>query len=59
MKYNNNVSKKRGVNDVSLTDNDVRVEGTKTISEVLYVNTVLTSLNLKCEEEWKEKVIHE
>ena len=44
---------------MSLTDNDVRVEGTKTISEVLYVNTVLTSLNLKCEEEWKEKVIHE
>ena len=36
-----------------MTDNGIRDEGTKAISEMLRVNTTLTSLNLRCEEERK------
>ena len=34
-----------------MTDNDVRDEGAKALSEMLKVNTTLTSLNLNCEDE--------
>ena len=33
-----------------MTDTGIRTEGAKTLSEVLQVNTKLTSLNLCCDE---------
>ena len=37
-----------------MTDNQIRVEGAKAMSEMLKVNTTLTSLNLDGEEEIRE-----
>ena len=34
-----------------MTGNEIGVEGTKAMSEMLKVNTTLTELNLGCEEE--------
>ena len=34
-----------------MTDNEIGDEGAETMSEMLKVNTTLTSLNLRCEEE--------
>ncbi len=36
-----------------MTDNGIGDEGAKSMSEMLRVNTTLTSLNLRCEEEKK------
>mgnify|MGYP004504399843 CR=1 FL=1 len=36
-----------------MTDNGIGDEGAKSMSEMLKSNTTLTSLNLRCEEEWK------
>ena len=36
-----------------MTGNGIGVEGAKAMSEMLKVNTALTSLNLRCEEERK------
>ena len=38
-----------------MTDNEIGVEGAKSLSEILKVNTTLTTLNLSSEEERKEK----
>ena len=38
-----------------MTDNWIRVEGAKSMSEMLKVNTTLTTLNLFGEEERKER----
>ena len=38
-----------------MTDNGIGVEGAKAMSEMMKVNSTLTSLNLRCEEERKEK----
>ena len=38
-------------NDEWFSDNGIRVEGAKSMSEMLNANTTLTSLNLGCEEE--------
>ena len=38
-----------------MTDNEIGVEGAKSLSEILKVNTTLTTLNLRSEEERKEK----
>ena len=38
-----------------MTDNGIGVEGAKAMSEMLKVNGTLTTLNLECEEEIKEK----
>ena len=38
-----------------MTGNRIGVEGAKAMSEMLKVNTTLTTLNLSCEEERKEK----
>ena len=38
-----------------MTDNGIGDEGAKVLSEMLKVNTTLTSLNLRGEEEMKEK----
>ena len=38
-----------------MTDNGIGAEGAKAMSEVLKVNTTLTSLDLECDEERKEK----
>ena len=38
-----------------MTGNGIGVEGAKSMSEMLKVNTTLTSLNLDCEEERKER----
>ena len=38
-----------------MTDNEIGVEGAKAMSEMLKVNSTLTTLNLGCEEERKEK----
>ena len=38
-----------------MTDNLIGVEGAKSMSEMLKVNTTLTSLNLFCAEEEKRK----
>ena len=38
-----------------MTGNDIGGEGAKTMSEMLKVNTTLTTLNLRGEEERKEK----
>ena len=38
-----------------MTDNKIGVEGAKTMSEMLKVNTTLSSLNLGCEEEERNK----
>ena len=38
-----------------MTDNGIGVEGAKAMSEMLKVNTTLTTLNLGCEEERKER----
>ena len=38
-----------------MTDNDIRDEGAKAMSEMLKVNTTLTSLNVGCEEERKKE----
>ena len=38
-----------------MTGNGIGVEGAKAMSEMLKVNTTLTSLNLACEEERKER----
>ena len=35
--------------------NEIGVEGAKAMSEMLKVNTTLTTLNLSCEEERKER----
>ena len=38
-----------------MTDNKIGDEGAKAMSEMLKVNTTLTTLNLSCEEERKER----
>ena len=38
-----------------MTDNEIGVEGAKAMSEMLKVNSTLTTLNLGCEEERKER----
>ena len=38
-----------------MTVNKIGDEGTKALSEMLKVNTTLTSLNLTCEEEFKKR----
>ena len=38
-----------------MTGNDIGDEGAKAISEMLKVNTTLTSLDLSCEEEERER----
>ena len=38
-----------------MTDNHMRDEGAKSMSEMLKVNSTLTSLNLRCEEEKERK----
>ena len=38
-----------------MTVNEISDEGTKALSDALKVNTTVTSLNLKCEEERKRK----
>ena len=38
-----------------MTDNKIGVEGAKTMSEMLKVNTTLSSLNLGCEEEERKE----
>ena len=38
-----------------MAGNEVGVEGAKAISEMLQVNTTLTSLNVTCEEEVERK----
>ena len=38
-----------------MTANEIGAEGAKTMSETLKVNKALTSLNLSCEEERKER----
>ena len=38
-----------------MTGNEIGVEGAKAMSEMLKVNTTLTTLNLSCEEERKRK----
>ena len=38
-----------------MTDNEIGVEGAKALSEMLKVNSTLTTLNLSSEEERKEK----
>ena len=38
-----------------MTDNGIRVEGAKAMSEMMKVNTTLTTLDLSCEEERKER----
>ncbi len=42
-----------------MTGNGIGVEGAKTMSEMLKVNTTLIALNLGSEEERKEKLIKE
>ena len=39
-----------------MTDNKIGDEGTKSMSEMLKLNTTLTSLNLGCEKEGKDGV---
>ena len=38
-----------------MADNGIGGEGAKTMSEILKVNSTLTSLNLGCQEERKDK----
>ena len=38
-----------------ITENDIGDEGAKSMSEMLKVNTTLTTLNLKCEEGESER----
>ena len=38
-----------------MTDNEIGAEGEKTMSEMLKVNTTLTTLNLRSDEERKDK----
>ena len=38
-----------------MTENEIGVEGAKSMSEMLKVNTTLTTLNLQSEEEGKVK----
>ena len=38
-----------------MTDNEIGDEGAKAVSEMMKVNTTLTTLDLRCEEERKEK----
>ena len=38
-----------------MTGNEIREEGVKALSEILKVNTTLTSLDLSCEEEKKKE----
>ena len=38
-----------------MTDNEIGDEGAKAMSEMLKVNSTLTTLDLRCEEERKEK----
>ena len=38
-----------------MTDNNIGDEGAKAMSEMIQVNTTLTSLNLWCEEEGKSE----
>ena len=38
-----------------MTDNGIGVEGAKAMSEMVKVNSTLTTLDLECEEERKER----
>ena len=38
-----------------MTGNEIGVEGAKSMSEMMKVNTTLTSLDLSCEEERKQE----
>ena len=38
-----------------MTGNEIGVEGAKALSEMMKVNTTLTSLNLSCEEERRKE----
>ena len=39
-----------------MTDNEIGDEGAKAMSEMMKVNTTLTSLDLSCEKEAKSKI---
>ena len=50
---------KRKGKDEQMTDNGIGVEGAKVMSEMMEVNTTLTSLNMSCEEEiYRERRRH-
>ena len=51
----NKSKKEKRKEEERMTDNVIGDEGTETMSEILKVNSTLTSLNLRSEEERKEK----